>query len=99
MLRRALVRGTAERQLGWGEAECVGRATLDDRDRLKRLGGRAEEDDGLGISGGRDELTGRIDGDDHAVMDTLGDPAPGYLRDCNRHARNSFCSFQIPDND
>ena len=71
VLRRAFVRGAAERQLGGGEAEGVGRAALDDRDRLERLGGRAEEDDGLGISGRRDDLAARIDGDDHAVMDAL----------------------------
>ena len=92
VLRRALVRGAAERQLGRGEAERVGRAALDDRDRLERFGGGAEEDDGLGIAGGRDDLAGRIDGDDDAVMDTLGDPAPGRLRDRYRHARNSFFS-------
>ena len=57
VLRRAFVRGAAERQFGGGEAERVGRAALDDRDRLEWLGGRAEEDDGLGISGGRDDLT------------------------------------------
>jgi hypothetical protein len=91
MFRRAVMRGAAERQLSGSQAEGVGGTTLDHRDRLKRLGGRAEEDDLLGIAGRGNDVAAGIDGDHNAVMDALPDAAPCRFGNGRRHA----CCFSL----
>ena len=81
---------TGQRHLRGREAERVRRAALDQRNRLKRLGRRAEEVDLLGIAHARHCPPGRIRHHDRAVVDALDHLSSSDLGYRCRHCASPF---------
>ena len=82
--RLARVRGAAQRQLGGGDSEALDRAVGHERDRLKRLRGRAPERNEVGIAYPGYELPRRVDDGDVHYMQRL-NHAAANLFNSHRH--------------
>ncbi len=69
MLIRAAVRGAHQRQLAVVQAEALHPAAFHQRQRLKRLGRRAQEDQRFSVARARQQPALRVAHGDGAVMD------------------------------